>query len=302
MVSFELAGLTDNPLVSGPEWVVPASITAQGDRLLWAAWQGETGPRAARVGVGCLPRFLRLEHATADAIVEFAQRWGVLQICAHGFPASHNPPAYPLGGGRVTHCMPLGWTEAVCWEPLEAWRVYATYMRALRDLAAQLHQDKKGRAEDWQIVWRDRRIPPGLDAQRRGLVDRLNLLVRMAHVGLIASWRTQRPGFAWGGSGLFGALVMQLCAMITKASPAMCSGCGMFYQAVGRRPRYDRAAYCPGCRRKGVPQRDAEIAHRKRKRDARELLRTGHPLREVARQFNKSPQDIRRWVKPPVKS
>jgi hypothetical protein len=39
-----------------------------------------------------LSRFVELSEAKPERIRDFARRWGVLSICEHDLPASHNPP------------------------------------------------------------------------------------------------------------------------------------------------------------------------------------------------------------------
>lgn len=75
-------GEVDRPLVAA--LLVPTVVELAGDRL----WCAEP-MRDRKVGTGVLEQFVKLAEAPAEAIRDYARRWGVLQLCAHGLPASH---------------------------------------------------------------------------------------------------------------------------------------------------------------------------------------------------------------------
>ena len=93
--------------------------------------------------------FLKLANASDDKIVQFAEAWGPLGICAHGKPVTH-------AGG----CQPLGWearvwlskeqrsrppkpgADAEYWEPLAAWRFYARQFSAILSIAYEVSRQR----------------------------------------------------------------------------------------------------------------------------------------------------------------
>ena len=80
---------------------VPQHMELTEDAVLWA------GPfKEVRPGPGLLENFLNLVDESDEEIFRYARRWGVLGICKHGVPASHND--YPFGVQHgVEGCWPL---------------------------------------------------------------------------------------------------------------------------------------------------------------------------------------------------
>jgi len=79
-------------------------------------------------------------------------------------------------------------------------------------------------------------------------------------------WGEKRARIRFGGSRLFGALATQL-MLIAGQTPGLyrCSGCNTL-ESPERKPRRDRNHYCPTCREKKIPQRDAKREYLKRLR------------------------------------
>src|SRR5205809_197357 len=123
-------GNLERPVVT-PMISVPSRVALEGDRLVFRdVW--DFGPRV-QPGAPMLTEFVKLRDAPAERIRNYAARWGLLFICEHGLPITHNPPQASLtddGGWREEEggCAPLGFVEtdgAVIYEPLEAWRGFA---------------------------------------------------------------------------------------------------------------------------------------------------------------------------------
>ena len=74
------------------ELLVPEVVELEGERLWWAG-----SVRTRRLRPGLFQRFLDLAEAPAPKIRDYARRWGVLGICKHGLPASHNPDLRHVG-------------------------------------------------------------------------------------------------------------------------------------------------------------------------------------------------------------
>lgn len=83
-----------------------------------------------------------LADASKHALLEFANRWGVLGLCRHNRPAFHQVPA----------CLPRrAGGEFV--EPIAYWRKRARYVRAILSVKASLKRDELGARSDWGILW-----------------------------------------------------------------------------------------------------------------------------------------------------
>lgn len=265
-IEWETAGVSsakfglDRPLRAG-EYFAPEDLEVRGQD--WLLWSPEAAKRV-RPGTGTFQKFVELADAPTHEILKYARRWGVLEICEHGLPACHDG------------CVPLDLGKKF-YDPVGVWRRFAALFRAMLNIAAQLHQGKPGRPEDWQIV-----AGPPLSLataplfQRRGLaVDRdklvvaLNVLLSIGRVRPVVTWREGKWAIEFTGglrimSSLFGALVYQLMLAVTQTEGcAMCSNCAQSYFPE-RRPNPYRRNYCPSCRDRGVPSRDAARDRRAR--------------------------------------
>jgi hypothetical protein len=121
------------------------------------------------IDLSLLDRFTALADAEDGAILAFATRWGVLEICHHGLPASHVPHRvwqYITEITGVTEdgdvednyrpCRPLGLVTIV--EPLARWRDLAAEAQAILNIAAHLHRKKTAPVEVWRPLERLYRI------------------------------------------------------------------------------------------------------------------------------------------------
>jgi hypothetical protein len=259
----------DRPMATS-RWLVPV-VELEGERLVW---KDATIPsQYARPGPGLLERFIELHGAAPPAIRAYARRWGVLGICKHQLPATHNPEPVPFLSGPMTACRPLGWREGAPWEPLTAWRRYAAQMRALLNIGARLREGQRGRLEDWGVLYPRRDAHPEkrwwghqVEADRAGVAHELREWLHIGQVALEPAWdEPARLTLRIGVPGLFGALVAQLALAIARTDGlAVCSACGMTYLPQ-RRPDPHRRRYCPPCRRGGAPLRDAATDYRRRR-------------------------------------
>lgn len=177
-----LAGIAlDRPL-SMEGFPRPTGIRVEGGRLIWS---GLDLDNRIRPGPGLLAGFLRLGNASPVAIKRFAERSGVLELCQHDLPSLHSPA-----------CRPRGKRGEFQWEPIDAWRYYARQAAALLNVAARLHRDEPGRAEDWNVIYeRPLRYLPQmlgeLDLVREmiglgSIPDHRRLLISLGGVQLVA--------------------------------------------------------------------------------------------------------------------
>ena len=285
-IEWGTAGLTndegqlDRPLENA-SWPVPLYIRLGGGMLFWEwdTWRGDqlSPTPSSYPGYELLQQFLNLADAPAEQILRYALRYGVLGICEHDLPSSHNPTCKPLSRDPDHHFH---------YEPIEAWRRFSGEARALLNIAAMLHHGKPGADEDWAAfsaaTGRRRPIPrsehpsgylPGLDwtsNEVEAVAERVNEWLSMSNI---------RPHFRWyavesipsirlatetSQHGLFAALAIQLMLAISRADGlAICSACSNSYFPK-RRPRVGQRHYCEACGRRAA-MRHASAGYRLRK-------------------------------------
>lgn len=272
-------GNLDRPLPPD-EWQVPSLVWLEDEKIVWS--YGPLGPKLRKPRRGLMEGFIQLSEAeTSDEkIAEFASQWGVLGICEHGLPATHNPPPIPAPQGAIhAWCTHLGryseesyLGECDGWEPIAAWRHFASQFRALLNLAGELHRGEPGKAEDWQLAYGSRKTVRGTGSVGQGqtvvslFVERLLV---MTGVRPHFSWRTGKPAMKLGAGGLFGALAVQLALAISRTDGiAWCASCGSPFHPT-RMPRDGHRSYCQRKKCKKAALRDAKRDQRARERVAR---------------------------------
>jgi DNA-directed RNA polymerase subunit RPC12/RpoP len=270
-------------------WQTPEVRLGDKDRAeLW--WRFPERPKVVRPGRGLLEGFLPLaEDASGEKILAYAQRWGVLEICEHGLPCSHNPPPWNhevylgnLSRQGVPFCQPLTHGDDVFrrvsdfnWEPLDLWRDYARIFRVLVDTAASLANGDLPSRIQWQSLFDDRLFrawpktlpfPRKVETATGYLADILSDLLTLSGARPQAVLVGDRAAVTVGGGHLFGALAMQaLMAASATDGFYFCAGCGRPFTTVGsrRRPQAGRHHYCPECG-SATARRDASRRYRER--------------------------------------
>jgi hypothetical protein len=188
-------------------------------------------------------------------------------------PCSHASP----GSER---CRPLGWSDQRpdnslhCWEPVAAWRAFSRRAFALIKLSDRLMQSKVGRPDDWRTVYAmsGRDAPwwkQHVGAERVLVGELVNEWLKMGDVRPYVDWNAheKKPTVTFGGSGLFGALALQLALAVGQsAGLAVCTHCRKEYPPTTRRPKAGQRRFCPECREAGIPNRYSLIDHRERLR------------------------------------
>lgn len=168
-----------------------------------AAWSAGGGQRREK---GCLDAFVKLADSGPEAVLRFAQRWGVLGICSHGLPASHNPaPVGQVAPGkwpyapRVWLCEPQRSAAGHLRELVVSWSSMSSIVRAVLLIAARLHQDKLGNTEDWERLQRtpDDWRKSGMSAEQ---VVNYECLTLSNYVQMLLDWGNVRPRFLWNPS------------------------------------------------------------------------------------------------------
>jgi len=316
----ELAGLTDDegnlgrPVPHG-HVLVPGTIELDGETL---RWEYNRNYKTVEISASTLNEFVRLWRDDPTAILKFARKWGVLAMARL---RDEEPVFYrPCGEG-------MSWGA----DPLVAWRYFSRRASAVLNIAAALRQDRLGDLGDWKAIASDVTKESMHDAFHRDLyglgfnlfdrstngkndLNKARELIAREVQSWLSRWRAGRHRgisdftLIWNPSTsqwelrihyngyLFAALALQLALCIAGADSLFtCSGCGVPYVRVAKRPKPGTANYCSKCSQKGVAQRRAVATYRSRKGEAVRLQSAGTPLSEIALKLDTSISRVRKW-------
>jgi hypothetical protein len=213
----------------------PASATVDSDGNLRWTWPQQL--RLQKFPSEVCFEFARLSDASDEQVRRSAGRWG------------------PLYFGRGMR------------ERTDDWREYARLIRAFLRYIADPRQ-----VEDWKMICRS--FAPGVQLeetdsipeQRALTAAAVNYWYDVAHGHQILEYVGGRFQLRPGGTNLFVVLFTQLAhKMAFSDQTAICSGCNEAFAPKRLPPRGSRI-YCPRCRRKKLPERDAARDYRRRKR------------------------------------
>jgi hypothetical protein len=231
---------------------------------------------AEQAGRGMLDEFLHLFDAGDEAILKFAQTWGVLELCRHNLPSCHEffigerlrLPAPLLAKAKAActgspeslrQCPPLGQ------EPLATWRFFSRQAKAILTIAADLHRLGVGEREDWATLLRDGVTPlQTLSAQRLCIRDVIEDWLRLGRIKPAID--DLSGGLTWTGADLFGELAVQVAlAAKSRDGQAFCIVCGKAYEPKRRLIRRG-FNFCPDatCQKVAAAQRAQRYRMRKR--------------------------------------
>lgn len=242
--------------------MVPGQVWIDGDTLYWLPQEfRERSPRAM------LDAFIEIR--APDAISKFAVRYGVLGLCEHLLPSTHNLVISPGSHFQPPRsCLPLGFgnKDGKLYEPVGRWLELAGQARAILALAWALHNDEGSKLEDWQSAYRsvydtetaehvaaDAFITTLANKKRRvATVTNWWMLFGGVRVGVV--WEKGAVGPILGASVVshiapptFGILATQLTLAVAGAVDlATCSDpkCQRLYLRRGRRVPKGRFGYC----------------------------------------------------------
>jgi hypothetical protein len=214
-------------LLESSKTLVPEDAWIEGDNLLYTIeWQN-------RDPAGMLDAFLRIEDA-AD-VLKFAGRFGVLALCEHGVPFTHNPPG---GFGSSEHGCYFSFHPTlyrVAQEPIARWLFWVQDAKKIIELAARIGQNADSEPESDRIL----------------VALEIDDWLRYGAVRPSIEWRGESPSLsfeAWP----FGLLALQmLFAVAGAAQVALCDGCGKPYLP-RRKPRPDQRHFCTHCGERGA--------------------------------------------------
>jgi len=241
-----------------------------------------------------LSEFMRLaEPAVPDErILEYAQEWGLLELCAVGLPRTHDPSSIPASIAPAllltlrTPCPQggMGDPERVDW-----WRYWARQAACLGRILVALRAGRLGAGADWEELRKPGPWAVG-DNWERGLqiIGEVMGQVFEAHDRSLRSQRDMagkaldtwmrlgdlRPEITMPGArtrialrprSLFGALGLQLVFAAADIDGfAFCHGCHVPVIPTRQMGPFGQRVFCQDCRRKGRPQQEASLAHYRR--------------------------------------
>lgn len=245
--------------------------------LVWTTVMGSPASVERRLASrGLLEEFLALEGADAPAFLRFAERYGVLGLCEHGQPFTHNrpdPEAWDeciaaltdiLSGEHILsregmellyEAVPMSCApESI--ELLDDWRALVRKARGLVSLASELHQGRPGAPDDWRVagIGRDD-VPDSLAGQRARFASVVTATSESWGTRLDfrwePAWGNGEPDVTVGGRTLAAALGRELLLVTGKRSGlAVCAACGRAFPPK-RKPRAGTRSYCsPRCYRR----------------------------------------------------
>jgi hypothetical protein len=249
--------------------LVPDEIKLEDDRLVWNPI-GEFSEREPDKDL--IVQFSNLALTESQGVLRFARKWGVLGICVHGLPASHNSESPFITQDECPPCTPSGN------EPIEQWRRFARLARAMMSIANQLHNGRRGNEGDWLVLLQggaESTLPKDIATERRLLQDAVNLWLELGNVRPRLEWNLDvEIALAYPrSSSLFGVLATQLPSFVARSEGLLtCSSCGRSgtLSQLGtlreRKPRAGKRFFCDDCRDENAPQRFASKAYRGREK------------------------------------
>ena len=261
-----------------------------------------------------LDGFVNLAEAPDERILEFAQRWGVLDLCKHGLPTTHLVGQLRWGIPASTGCDLVkppdtrfpGWAH-YGFETCEWWRGWAARARGLLRVSAALKSFRRGAPEDWKSVasfGREGLPRPRLSddvmAEWRLLSEYVNGWCELANVAPYLVPRRDGMLVRFGSrtlGQLFGTIGLQMLARISQiGSMALCASCSEIYKPK-RLPHPGRLNFCEDCGR-AAAVRMAKQRESLRKLRAHELNEQGKSVTEIAREIGSEISTARRWLRP----
>lgn len=284
------AGLTDqndrlDRSLGSRFWPAAASVELDSEqkRLILPLMPGRAWPpdrvlRLVGPGRDMLAKFVKLAEAPPEAILSYARIWGMLGVCErHNLPCTHNPPPFTVRtlavGVSSVWCQPQWSNDEGFRESVETWQGFSRLMRALLNIASDLHLDRQTCRDDWHSAFTDGPGSLVLLLNEMGIknwgfaldypdmwkepseiqwqvVERiLNLMLEWGNVRPIFQVTKGTPSIKMGSEGLFGALVVLLMFAIGRMDGfAICTACRESYPPK-RRPRIGQRNYCsnPQC-------------------------------------------------------
>jgi DNA-directed RNA polymerase subunit RPC12/RpoP len=228
--------------------------------------------KRAQVTERILEDFINLADKRAAEIESFAQRFGVLGLCRHGFGLGNRWHAQQIGRS----CGPQT-SSGQSSESVEDWWWWTRLFRATLESASALHGKERAPADSWAILIPDdvkissllqpRWKPLGLDDTGQVLNtmsrdDLWNWLMDVLNLAVLPQASLEPRGYKTKHavemrlapdmvqSALFAVLASELLAAVVRAKAFYtCSNCGKWFspESLKHKPRTGKRRYCPEC-------------------------------------------------------
>jgi hypothetical protein len=235
---------------------IPAEVWVEGNWLRWLRHVDYTVAPPANV----LSDFLNL--STAEDVLKFARRWGILGLCEkHGFPGWHTIHDNDFGALKGRPCLPYV-SNGAYGERIDYWLFLVQRARAILDVAARLHLHQPGKEDDWMVILHPRHCEQSVAYQRRLLARLIDDWIRIGRVRPQFRWDNEQPTVELSCS-LYSAIGLQLMSAASgQRGIGWCASCAQWFRTSGRAPKRSQRNYCDDCRTNGKARRFAVQASR----------------------------------------
>jgi hypothetical protein len=262
-------------------------LSKDGSQLIWSVHlvnQNEDDMRELRTTPKALTAFLNLN--SAEEVLRYARKYGVLGMCEHGLPPFHTKEKDDLRADYA-RCN-WGITRDGIVEPIATWLALSKQCRAMLQLGSELNAVARGKYLDSHF-WRYWRDAMWLEGQHRRveamrLTAKTNEGFRYCGYGQLNSaledWLRcgnvlprllLRPGepalfslsaHLGGMPNLFGVLGLMMAFELGKGDGwTMCAECGSTIRC-SKNVALGRRQFCEPCRAAGKPGLHATRAYR----------------------------------------
>jgi hypothetical protein len=209
--------------------------------------------------------FLALVDASPETIRRFVAKWGPLNLCRHGLPATHWPVPSEQTPREGPWCTDREGDALHGQESIELIRGWASVARAALRIGLDLARDSEatGNQEDWRGVGVESTPITSKDANRQ-LSSVLNLWLALGLIWVQVDL-VESPHLRLTAIGAFGVVARQLAEAAINASVALCVACGEPYETP-KRPRAHEDTYCTKRKCKAASRNAASRRSRRRNR------------------------------------
>src|ERR1035437_1731506 len=311
------SGAVDRPIRSSELRVFPTALNGSGIACENNDWRKATFKLPGKT---MFAEFLRLGNATDGRILEFAQRWGVLDTRAaltmfvqgrflRALPALMSTTSRQDAVEQLVGEYSKSWFGGAvppagsALEPTEVYRAFCRFIRGILTEAAKI-QTEDDAYWDQRYPCRDQWEPWGRFRAVELIEDEVSRLVEFSGISFGLAWNTdfddwQTEVRLGSVSPTLAAIVIQLMLSISRAdSIYTCTGCGVPYirsESHFRRPKPNQNNYCPDC---GLDQArlDAKRRYRQKIADARKLHGVGISIARIAEQLDTETENVEKWI------
>lgn len=253
-------------LVNGDEWWVPPNVELRKDRLYWDC-PSDDDWKWVGAKKGMLESFCTLADAPDCRILEFARRYGILDVQRKSIPWTTRRLFPMLGRVNVD--------ESRGWQPLGLWRRLSGEAFALLKASSELIEGKcVGLDPCIGEIAGTLTEPLGFlhaEAMKLIVAHAVNVWLATADAQPVVIWGgSEKPSIRLGGGGVFSALAIQLALAIGRSKGfAVCYHCRNEYPPEQRRPKTGQRNFCPVCRAAAIPSLYSGREYEARKRERR---------------------------------